>query len=1127
MSKKYTYEEAKEEFEKRDYILLDDIYVNARIKMKYICKKHPNETQSISFGNLKAGHGCKYCGHKKISNSLSLDYNFVKSEFEKREYILLEDTYINAKTKMKYKCKKHIDEIQSISYDNLSHGHGCKYCAEEYLAKLKTLDYDFVKSEFEKAGYILLEKEYINAKTKMKYVCPRHPKEDTRMTYEDLKQGQRCKYCNKYQTSYPEQYIYLLMKNIFKNVKNREILDGYEFDILIYDIKLCIEYDGKYYHSNKNDRENEKELYCIKNSYDFIRIKEVEEKCNVYMKDNIIYLNCYKSRNEKTLNDVYDCLITYINNKFNLNIQIEFDKNLNDKALYNTQHCNPEKSIFVTDPILKLCWNYDKNIGLDPNDFSRGSKAIVSWKCLRCESEFKRSVINMVKSPFCHDCIENQKRKSTKMIWQYDLNANLLYIFESRTKAAKIFKVHISNIEKCCKREIKQSGGYIWRDDDMTDLERMKIKIERLNKARKDYFNNARSELSDYQYDKLFDELVELENKTGIILSNSPTQQVGYVVQNNLKKSVHKYPMLSLDKTKKVEDLISFIGDRRALLMFKMDGLSVCATYDNEGNLILCETRGDGKVGSDITENAKTFVNLPKKINHKGGLVVFGEAIIDYPTFYSVNEKLPEGSKYKNPRNLVAGSVQVLDPKVCADRGVRFIAWRLVDGHDNNSFKYRLNYLQSLGFEIVQYADFKYEKENLERQLELGRDTANELGLPIDGMVVSFDNVAFSETMGATSHHLRSQLAFKFGEDREFSTLREVEWSPSRTGQINPVAIFDPIELAGTEVSRASLSNISVMKQYNIKIGAQVEVSKRNEIIPKIENCDGNGEDVIIPDKCPVCGASTEIKISEDGVEVLVCTSESCPAKLLGKLELFVSKEGLDIDGLSTSQLQTFINRGWLKDISDIYSLHLHEAEMQHMKGFGKKSVTKLLNAIDESSTVTMANFIRALGIPLIGKTQAKSLSDFCNGDINKFKECILSHVDFSTKIDGFGEKRNQSIHDWFMDTDNVLIFNKLRKEITFIKTEGFMNPPEDSENKNSLNNQTFCITGKLNHFANRDELVKKIESCGGKYVSSVSSKTNFLINNDKESQSSKNKKAQQVGCKIISEEDFLKMIGE
>ena len=659
----------------------------------------------------------------------------------------------------------------------------------------------------------------------------------------------------------------------------------------------------------------------------------------------------------------------------------------------------------------------------------------------------------------------------------------------------------------------------------MNKVKRIKELVQLLNKACDAYYNTDKELMSNFEYDKLFDELVELEKETNFVMSNSPTQRAGYVVQDNLKKSVHKYPMLSLDKTKKVEDLISFVGDRKALLMFKMDGLSVCAIYDNEGNLILCETRGDGKIGSDITENAKTFVNLPKKINHKGGLVVFGEAIIDYPTFYSVNEKLPEGSKYKNPRNLVAGSVQVLDSKVCAERGVKFIAWRLVDGYDNNSFMDRLDYLKSLGFEIVKYVNFEYEKDKLESQLEYGREMANKLGLPIDGMVISFDNVSFSESLGATSHHLRSQLAFKFGEDREFSTLREVEWNPSRTGQINPVAIFDPIELAGTEVSRASLSNISVMKQYNIKIGAQVEVSKRNEIIPKIESCDGNGEDVIIPDKCPVCGAPTEIKISENGVEVLVCTSEFCPAKLLGKLELFVSKEGLDIDGLSTSQLQTFIDKRWLKDVSDIYSLHLHETEIQHIKGFGKRSVTKLLNAIDESRTVTMVNFIRALGIPLIGKVQCKALSGFCNGDINKFDEYVVSRVDFSTKIEGFGEKRNQSIHDWFRNSDNVLIYNKLRKEVTFIRIEGTNKIEETNHGYTNLSGMTFVITGSLNHFNNRDELKNLLESLGAKVSGSVSSKTTALINNDINSTSSKNKKAKDLNIPIWSEDMLLKEI--
>ena len=663
-------------------------------------------------------------------------------------------------------------------------------------------------------------------------------------------------------------------------------------------------------------------------------------------------------------------------------------------------------------------------------------------------------------------------------------------------------------------------------------INRIKELVELLNKACDAYYNTDKLLMSDFEYDKLFDELQQLENETGFILNISPTQRPGYEVQDDLKKVTHQYPMLSLDKTKSVKDLISFIGDKYGLIMFKMDGLSACVTYDNDGILIRCETRGNGIEGIDITENAKTFVNLPKKINHKGGLVVFGECIIDYPTFYRVNEKLPEDKKYKNPRNLVAGSVQVLDSKICAERGVRFIAWRLVDGYNENSFCKRLEYLSTLGFEVVPYISMKTTKEEIEKQIEDGRNKANELGFPIDGMVISFDDTNYLLSKGATSHHLRGQIAWKATEDREITTLREIEWSPSRSGQLNPVAIFDTIELAGTEVSRASLSNISVMEQYNIKIGAQVEVSKRNEIIPKVESCDGNGTDVIIPDKCPVCGATTEIRIN-DNVKVLYCTSESCPAKLLGKLELFCGKEGMDIDGLSTSQLQTFIDKGWLKDISDIYNLHLHETQMQHMKGFGKRSVTKLINAINKSRTVTMANFIRALGIPLIGKTQSKALSDYYDGNIDKFETGILKEVDFNNFIEGFGEKRNQSIYDWFGDETNFKIYNKLKKELTFIVTDGFMNKPEGEDNMSENNNNNYkdlsghvyVITGSLNHFANRDELKSLLESSGAKVSGSISKKTTALICNSSDSGSTKSRKAAELGIPVWTEDELLNNI--
>lgn len=662
----------------------------------------------------------------------------------------------------------------------------------------------------------------------------------------------------------------------------------------------------------------------------------------------------------------------------------------------------------------------------------------------------------------------------------------------------------------------------------MNKLNRIKELVQILNKACDSYYNTGKELISDFEYDKLFDELVDLEKETKFIMSNSPTQRAGYTVQDKLKKSIHKYPMLSLDKTKSVDDLISFVGNKKALLMFKMDGLTCAATYDTDGNLILCETRGNGIEGSDITENAKTFVNLPKRINHKGGLVVFGEAIIDYPTFYVVNEKMADGNKYKNPRNLCAGTVQVLDSKICAERNVKFIAWRLVEGYDNNSFTKRLGYLQELGFEVVPGVEFEYDKNKLESQLEQAKIVANKMGYGIDGVVCSFDDVKYIESLGSTSHHMRGQIAFKYFEDREFSTLREIEWSPSRTGQLNPVAIFDPIELAGTEVSRASLSNISVMKQYNIKIGAQVEVCKRNEIIPKIESCDGNGEDVIIPDKCPICGKPTEIKISEDRVEVLVCTSEFCPAKLLGKLELFCSKEGLDIDGISEATLKVFIDKGWLKDISDIYKIKEYKKEMINLPGFGIKSVNKLLAAIEDSRAVSMSNFIRSLGIPLIGKTASKDLAKHYNNDINRFEEDVFSRIDFSEKIEGFGDKMNQSIHDWFNNQDNKLIYNKLKKEVTFINVSNFdkhMNKPEDNSNYKNLSGKTFVITGSLNHFENRDMLKNLLESLGAKVSGSVSKKTTALINNDVDSTSSKNKKAKDLNIPIWSEGMLLDYI--
>lgn len=649
-------------------------------------------------------------------------------------------------------------------------------------------------------------------------------------------------------------------------------------------------------------------------------------------------------------------------------------------------------------------------------------------------------------------------------------------------------------------------------------LRRIKELTILLNTYRDEYYNNSESKISDFEYDNLFDELAELEKETDFYFCGSPTHTVGFTVLDKLPKSVHKYPMLSLDKTKKPEDLLSFVGDKEAILMFKMDGMTCAATYDTEGNLTKCESRGNGIEGSDITSNAMTFTDLPQKINHKGGLVVFGEAIIDYPTFYKVNESLSEKNKYKNPRNLCAGSVSLLDSKECAKRGVRFVAWRLVDGYEENSFVKRLDYLQSLGFYTVPAIMFNHDLDMLKWDIETGRQKANDMGLPTDGLVCGFDDVSYSESLGATSHHLRSQLAFKYGEDKEFTTLREVEWSMSKNS-INPVAIFDTVKLAGTEVSRASLSNISIMKELNIKIGSQVEVCKRNEIIPYIESCDGNGTDVEIPTECPVCHAPTEIVTSDNGTQTLICTNPDCNGKLLSKLSHFVSKNCMNIEGLSESTLEKIMSVVDIKNFHDLYTLKIFKDKLVALDGLGAKSVEKLLSQIEDSKHVKMQNFLAALSIPLIGKTASKDISKHCCDDIQAFIGLMNENYDF-TCIDGFGTEMQKSLSNWwkhnkeeFMTLVDYMVFDSYTKI--------------DEATENKLLGKIFVITGSLEHFANRNELVAKIESLGGKVSGSVSAKTDYLINNDIESSSSKNGKAKSLNIPIISESDFLNIIGE
>lgn len=652
-------------------------------------------------------------------------------------------------------------------------------------------------------------------------------------------------------------------------------------------------------------------------------------------------------------------------------------------------------------------------------------------------------------------------------------------------------------------------------------MEVMKALIETLNNACDAYYNSGRTIMSDYKYDLLYQELLDMESESGIVMANSPTQRAGYEVKNELVKVVHEYPMLSLDKTKSTDELVKFVGNKDWFMMLKLDGLT-CALYYENGKLVKAETRGDGVVGCDILHHAKAFTNIPLEITYKEKLVIFGEAIIDYCTFYKINEKLPKDERYANPRNLASGTLNNLDSKVCSERKIKFIAWRVVKGFDGvKSFHVKLSCIESLGFDVVPYISHIYinrTKDIFEIMIEDLKEEAKLKFYPIDGMVISFDDIEYMESLGSTSHHMRSQLAFKFSEDKKFTTLREIEWSPSRIGNLNPVAIFDEIELAGTNVSRASLHNLSIMEELNVKIGSQIEVCKRNEIIPNVESSDGIGKDIEIPSVCPVCGSSTEIK-QENNSKVLICINPNCKAKLLGKLELACSKEGFDIDGLSTAQLQVFIDKGWLKDISDIYKLHEHKVEMTSLSGFGLKSVNKLLAAIEKSKEIELSHFIRGLGIPLVGKTQAKLIAEYCYNDINEFLDVLTYCVDLKS-IDGIGDKIVDSIYDWSHDNrSNIEMLYRLI-DIMYFKIV------EKKESKANLEGQVYVITGSLKHFSNRNELKEVIENAGGKVSGSISSKTTALINNDVNSTSSKNKKAKELGINIITEEEIMKQIG-
>lgn len=652
----------------------------------------------------------------------------------------------------------------------------------------------------------------------------------------------------------------------------------------------------------------------------------------------------------------------------------------------------------------------------------------------------------------------------------------------------------------------------------MNKIDRIKELVEQLNYHRNLYYNESRSEISDFEYDQLFDELVKLEEETGLVLAISPTQTVGYEVKSSLSKVVHNHPMLSLDKTKSVDDVIKFLDDRDGVVMAKMDGLTCSLRYLN-GKLVSAETRGNGEIGEDIFHCAKTITNIPLKINCLDEVIIDGEVIITYDDFNKINATLPEDQKYKHVRNLASGSIRQLDSSIAASRNMKFIAWKLIKGIDNNSFFDRWNFMDSLGFDVVTMIPIPHQlitKDLIEHSIILIKEDAKKESFPIDGCVFGYDDVAYGDSLGATGHHLRSQLAYKFYDELYDTKLLYIDWTMGKTGVLTPTAVFEPVDIDGTEVSRASLHNISIMKSLGLTNGCTIRVYKSNMIIPQIDSCeqDGNGE-IEIPSVCPICGGKTAIQKDNDS-EVLICTNPDCSGKLLGRFTYFVSKKGMNIDGLSEATLELLISNKYLKDFKDIYRLSNHQKELVQLPGLGRKSVEKLLESIEKSRNIKLENFICALGIPNIGLSASKTISKYCFGRYDDFVNLIEKTHDW-TCLDDFGQVMSDCLNNYLKD--NFQYMDELACEMKFIK------PDIEEFRINPFTGKTICVTGKLNHFT-RDSINEKIASLGAKTAGSVSKKTDYLITNES-SGSSKFKKAMELGIPTITEEQFLKMCGE
>lgn len=644
--------------------------------------------------------------------------------------------------------------------------------------------------------------------------------------------------------------------------------------------------------------------------------------------------------------------------------------------------------------------------------------------------------------------------------------------------------------------------------------ERMKELVDLLNRAGKAYYQDAQEIMSNYEYDSLYDELVSLEKELGMTLSNSPTVNVGYQVLSELPKERHEEPMLSLDKTKEVEGLKEFLGDQNALLSWKMDGLTIVLTYQ-DGELRKAVTRGNGEVGEVITNNARVFRNIPLKIGYEGELILRGEAVIGYRDFERINEEITDvQAKYKNPRNLCSGSVRQLNNEITARRNVRFFAFALVraPGVDfHNSRAAQMEWLKEQGFEIVEY--HMVTRDTVEGEVIKFSEKIPENDFPSDGLVLIYDDIEYGQSLGRTAKFPRDSIAFKWADETSRTRLLEIEWSPSRTGLINPVAIFEPVELEGTTVSRASVHNISIMEELELGVGDEIEVYKANMIIPQIARNLTRSGVRDIPAVCPVCGGKTQIR-QEGNAKTLYCTNPECQAKHVKAFTLFVSRDAMNIEGLSESTLEKFIARGFIREYADIFHLDRHRDEIQSMEGFGEKSFQNLEASIEKARTTTLPRVIYGLGIANIGLANARMI---CRAFDYELDRMLAADQEDLSEISGIGDVIAGAFVAYFQDPVHRRRLEDLLKELTIVEEEGAGAPQ-------TLTGLTFVITGSVTHFANRSEVKALIESMGGKVTGSVTSKTDYLINNDVESTSSKNKKARELGIPILSEEEFLEM---